>query len=321
MNKMRLLFLRSASDELKHRIDTSGPLRCCTTPLIEIGRPPTIPGSAPEWMIRPDDRKELMSYLAIKSEYDPTDSAAEDVKSKIDNVAIALQLVKPTVNFLEYWLTLDSTGDPRLCSRKIHLIKATPPDPYLSYQQHNVITIADVERATKLLPELSEAMRRHNSWAHPYSSVHRALIFFCQGYSIRLPELQQVLWAFGLDCLFTSKRKRGSQTIHERLRTLFGATFCPYKDDSVVVPGHQKRPNHSLSEIGRDVFYLRNAFVHGVPIPEAWLTKPGSPAETGYAYRLLECTEILLRLTLLKILEDPTLMTVFRDKARLDKYF
>jgi hypothetical protein len=44
-------------------------------------------------------------------------------------------------------------------------------------------------------------------------------------------------------------------------------------------------------------------------------------AHEGYAYQLCECTEILLRQTLLMLLEDQRLFDVFVDSRKLDKYF
>ena len=77
-----------------------------------------------------------------------------------------------------------------------------------------------------------------------------------------------------------------------------------------------------MAGIGKDVFKLRNAFAHGLSIPDPkWLTTPGQPEETGYGYQLVEQTEILLRLSLLTILESPTVFATFVDPARLDAYF
>jgi hypothetical protein len=61
--------------------------------------------------------------------------------------------------------------------------------------------------------------------------------------------------------------------------------------------------------------------MHGLPLDAKWLSNPGDPVESGYAYLLLECTEILLRTTLLKIMEDGTLLQTFKDPVRLDSYF
>jgi hypothetical protein len=59
-----------------------------------------------------------------------------------------------------------------------------------------------------------------------------------------------------------------------------------------------------------------------LPIPDAvWLSTKGRPFESGYAYQLWEQTEIALRLTLLRILEDQTLFDTFSDFALLDSFF
>ena len=202
-------------------------------------------------------------------------------------------------------------------------LKMTACDATLRYQQHHTISPADARRAAGILPELCNAMAQgFGSWVHPYTSVHRALTLFCQGYSVNLRDLRQLLWAAGLDCLFSSKLDRtkwGSRVIGDRLCKLWGNTFQPYANVSVAQ--NQTRPVHELQNIAVDAFELRNAYVHGKSLPQAWLCNPNSQIETGYAYQLLESTEILLRLTLLRIFEDPSLMRVFRDPVLLDSYF
>jgi len=226
---------------------------------------------------------------------------------------------------LEYRMLIDSGG-------KIKTISATSRDaalqmhsrnPTLRYQQAHTLLPTDVRRAAGILTEVNNAMATgFSSWAHPYTSVHRALVLFCQGYSVNLIDLRQVLWAAGLDCLFSSKLDRGkwgSRVIGARLCKLWGSTFQPYSQ--VSVPAHQKRPALELQNVAMDAFELRNAYVHGKSLDAAWLSDPKGQPETGYAYQLLECTEILLRLTLLRIFEDQALMKTFRDPALLDSFF
>ena len=146
---------------------------------------------------------------------------------------------------------------------------------------------------------------------------------YAQGYLTEMfAELRQFLWAMALDCLFSSKldrKKRGAQTIDQRMRMLLGAEFEPYRD--VLVPGHQTRPDHKLWSVAKDIFTLRNAVAHGLTIPDAWLTPSGRHVYEGYAYQLAECTEILLRRTLLLILAEQRMFDVFIDSRKLDKYF
>ncbi len=107
------------------------------------------------------------------------------------------------------------------------------------------------------------------------------------------------------------------------MQALLGPTLKLYEADTVSIPKHQKGRTHKiLEDVSTDIFKLSNAFAHGKPIPEVnWLADQGQPAESGYAYQLLEQTEIALRLTLLRILEDETLFAIFTDSVRLDAYF
>lgn len=276
------------------------------------------------------DRKDadaIEKYLCVAHDYDDSNpdnwKNSEDV---VESAVIALQVVKPTRQFLQYFLHKDSAGKLRSISAEIHqaALKHAAMNPYLVYQQHNVITLSDIDRANNLLPSVLKAMRKgQSSWNHDCGSVHRAMVLFCQGYAV-MSDLMQLLLAAGLDVLFASKidpKKRGSKTICDRLRAFFGSTFKPYSAETVTVPAHQKRPDYTLIEVSRDIFRFRNAYIHGVTIPAAWLSKPRSRPETGYAYQLLECTEITLRISLLRILEDPSLMAVFLDPAKLDRHF
>lgn len=325
MTKTHLLYLHSTSEELKQAIDTDGPMRCLASPPVDLVRP-TLPINAEHTpLLLPENAQALNELLAISCE----DSAGatlpshKDIDHHLTVVATALQLVKPTSAFCQYQLQLDSAHGILSHSTATEFVALRLPDPYLAYQQHHTIVPGDARRAIALLPRVSQALLRCSSWTHPSGSIHRALVFFCQGYTVDLPDLRQLLWAAGLDCLFaskTDKHKRGARIISERLRTFWGAGFRPYAADTVNIPIHQTRPDHRLTDIVKDIFQLRNAFMHGLSIPEAWLSKRESP-ESGYAYQLCECTEILLRLTLVKLFEDPVLFDVFRDPRKLDRYF
>jgi hypothetical protein len=231
------------------------------------------------------------------------------------------------VHFLSLWLQLDNGNLTETADRPVSDLDRFMPEAYLEYQQHNVISEADVQRATGLIPRLSKALDpAHGSWDHPLLPIHRAVVFFCQGYSVASTTSNQFLWAAGLDCLFASKldrNKQGSPEIARRMGVLLGSTLKLYEADTVSIPVHQTTRTHmELGNISRDIFRLRNAFAHGLPIPNiAWLSALGQPRESGYAYQLLEQTEIALRLTILRILEDETLFQTFADSARLDSYF
>jgi hypothetical protein len=77
-----------------------------------------------------------------------------------------------------------------------------------------------------------------------------------------------------------------------------------------------------MQDIGEHIFWLRNATVHGAAIPDvAWLSDAHAPRESGYAYQLMECSEILLRESLLRLMEDQALFETFINPNRLDAFF
>ena len=316
MPEIQYLFLPQASRELVLAIDRGGPIDCWQIPHISISRAPRLD--------QVDDRFQV----AITCEYDPANSPVpvNDIRSHLETFAIGLQLVRPVDEFSDYWLRLN-TETGRVLMRTASL--ALPENlggPTLAYQQHHATRLEDVQRVIGLWPLLSQAMElHHGSWTHPCGSIHRAIVFFSQGYSVGLDPLPQLCWAAGLDSLFASKRYRrlqGSREISRRMQLFFGPDFEPYSAPTVVVPGHQARPPLRLRDIAEHIFWLRNANVHGGPIPDRnWLSNPNDPQESGYAYQLMECSEILLRESLLRLLESQALFETFLDPVRLDAQF
>lgn len=321
MSDVSVLVLPDRSKELEAEVKANGPMILSTALQVKIGPVPRITDTST--LIAQRDLDTLSLPLALLCEYDSV-SNPDKIVHCIEDAAIALQLVKPTRHFLEYSMLVESGGRLKNLSATCRdaSLQMMSRGPILRYQQAHTISSADAVRAADILPNVCDArIRGFSSWTHPYGSVHRALVLFCQGYSVNLIDLRQLLWAAGLDCLFSSKldrQKWGSRTISDRLCKLWGDTFQPYSQ--VSIPVHQSRPALELRNISMDAFSLRNSYVHGNSIPQAWLS-PNGHRETGYAYQLLECTEIMLRLTLLRIFENQALMSVFLDPARLDGYF
>jgi len=327
--KKQFILLGDASGELRRAIQTSGPIALSASPPLALVAPTVTSSSFLETMFNPNQVKAVLDAvrreIAVEYVYDPASIQEEQVKSTLINALVAFQLAKPTRWFEKYWFRTDDSGQIESSSHDLGMIHISHPNPSLAYQQHHMVTLEDVELVKSCLPRVLHALypAPSGSWGHPSGPVHRALIMFAQAYLMEaFGELGQFIWAMALDSLFASKtdsRKRGSYTIVPRLRTLHGTEFEPYK--FVSVPGHQRRPEHKLWAIGEDIFKLRNAVAHGLPIPDAWLTPHGQPIYEGYAYQLAECTEILLRKTLLLIMKDQRLFDVFVDSKKLDKYF
>jgi hypothetical protein len=328
MTKTQLIFLVNCSDELKERIVKDGPIVLPGNPAVVLSLPPQIAAEAGRVHLRQTVVESIeRNSIALACEYDPGRVADTTVRHQLETVAIAVQMVKPTPVFLVLWLQLDEDNLIEMAGHPVSDLDRSFPEPYLQYQQHNVITEADIHRAVGLLPRLSKALDpAHGSWDHPLLPIHRAVLLFCQGYSITPTTPNQFLWAAGLDCLFASKldrKKQGSGEITRRMGVLLGSTLKLYEADTVSIPAHQTTRTHmELGKVSRDIFKLRNAFAHGLPIANtAWLSINGHPLESGHAYQLIEQTEIALRLTLLRLLEDQTLFDTFSDSVRLDSYF
>jgi hypothetical protein len=321
------------SKELTEEIAKSGPLSLFTQPPMVLTKPDV--KDAGKWLpsvyqttFLKDALHTLNESAVLSCTFDPNVVSAARVKQTLEHTSLLFQLVKPRRLFSEDWFELGPTSEIGACSRDLASlpVRIAGASAYLEYQQHHTITLADIETVKQCLPRLQTALDPGtSSWNHPCGPVHRALILFAEGYSsTQFGELRQFLWAMALDCLFSSKlnkQKRGGRLVTQRLKTLFGAEYEPYSGQGIRVPINQKRPNHKLTNIGEDIFLLRNACAHGLPIRDAWLSVVGKPASEGYAYQLCECTEILLRQTLLLILAEQRLFDVFVDAQKLDRYF
>ncbi len=325
--KAQLLLLRDCSADLVRSVARDGPVLCISQPIrVNLTKPPTIEAGTGRVPLLPESLREIDRLLTLRCDFATHLPGGEHARHTLNLVAIALQLVKPTRSFLELWMQLDHLGLTELVTSPVRELGfRIDSGVYLEYQQHNVIELADVSRAVGLVPRLSVALdSQYGSWDHPVLPIHRALVFFCQGYSVIPSDPRQFLWAAGLDCLYASKLERSKQSsleIRRRLEALLGSTLRAY--DTVFLPSHQQQRRHlTVTDIGQDVFKLRNAFAHGLSIPDpSWLMPAGQPPEAGYGYQLLEQTEILLRLTLLRILEDQMLFDTFSDPHLLDAYF
>lgn len=316
MPEIQYLFLPQPNRELVTAIARGGPIECTQIPPISLRSAPVIEDI--------DDR----FHATLACEYEPANSPVpvNDIRGYLERFAIGLQLVRPVDEFTDYWLKFN-TEARRVLMRSVPLVlPENLGGPMLEYQQHHATRVEDVQRVIGFWPLLSRAMElHHGSWTHPCGSIHRAIVFFSQGYSVELDPLPQLCWAAGLDSLFASKlnrRLQGSREISRRMQLFFGPDFEPYNAPTVVVPGHQARPQLRLRDIADHIFWLRNANVHGGPIPDQnWLSNPNDPPESGYAYQLMECSEILLRESLLRLLENQVLFETFLDPVRLDAQF
>ena len=328
MAKTQLMLLPSCSQELIQRVRNNGQLEILKIPrLILLSQAPAIQPQTGRVPLSVECVRQVDRSLVLSCKYED-ETGGDGVCHQLRCASIALQLIRPTSDFLNLWMQLDDQNTPEMAARDIaDLGKRIGPEPYLSYQQHNCFAESDVKRAALLMPSLNMALEPSSgSWTHPLLAIHRALVFFCQGYTVPHRDLKQFLWAAGLDCLYASKldrKKQRSPEIGRRICALLGANLKLYEADTVAVPSHQDQRNRkTVQDVVADIFRLRNALAHGLPIPDAsWLSVQGQPVESGYAYQLIEQTEIALRLTLTKLLENQSLFDIFSDASRLDAYF
>jgi hypothetical protein len=209
VSDISVLVLPDRSRQLEAEIKASGPVVLSNSPPLRIGPVPQVTDTSS--LIAKPDLDELSGSLALLCEYDTAKSKSDEIDRLVENAGITLQLVKPTRYFLEYRMLIDSSGRIKTISAESRDVTLQMPsrNPTLRYQQVHTLSPADVRRAAGILPEVRNTMATgFSSWVHPYTSVHRALVLFCQGYSVNLIDLRQVLWAAGLDCLFSSKIDR-----------------------------------------------------------------------------------------------------------------
>src|SRR5277367_4266953 len=145
MIKTQLILLKSSSDELKKRIATGGPIALPGAPSIVLSLPPKIAHEAGRVPLRRAVVEDIeRNSIAIAWTYDSGVIANETVSHQLRIVAIALQLVKPTVLFLNLWLQLDSDNLTEMVHRPVSDLDRLLPGPYVQYQQHHCITEGDV---------------------------------------------------------------------------------------------------------------------------------------------------------------------------------
>jgi hypothetical protein len=209
--KTQVLLLSDTSNELIEKLEKDGPIQCMQTPPVQLARTPKFEQYWGNVLLSPDHIRGINTSL--KSALTCTSNASELPSHELELVAIALQLVKPTRDFCKYCVMVDDNDRLQQATAEVQFLHGmVMSDPYLRYQQHHTITASDVTRAIQLIPTLLRVLEQgHGSWVHPFGSIHRAVIFFAQGYSAGLHVLRQVLWAAGLDCLFASKLNRSLQ--------------------------------------------------------------------------------------------------------------
>ena len=191
MTKKQILLLRSCDSKLIKITTQTGSIQCTSDIILSL--PPAITPNAGRVPLSEMNVLQIKNMIALSSTYDSNINNIDSVHHRLRLVAITLQLVKPTCNFLNLWLLLDGNNMTEAVDRTVSYLGPGSPEPYLAYQQHNCITEYDVSRALTFISRVEQALAPgFGSWIHPCLSIHRALILFCQGYSVNLPRASAI---------------------------------------------------------------------------------------------------------------------------------
>ena len=140
MAKTHLILLRSCSSDLIQEVRNNGPVLFPHVPIpIVLSQPPTIQSGTGRVPLSQESVREIERSLALSCAYEDRNSS-ETVRHQLQCVTIALQLVKPTSDFLNLWILLDGNNMTEMVARDVSdLGKKIGPEPYLNYQQHNCL--------------------------------------------------------------------------------------------------------------------------------------------------------------------------------------
>jgi hypothetical protein len=149
------------------------------------------------------------------------------------------------------------------------------------------------------------------------------------GYRAEFSNVRHLLWVVGLDALFTSTEweNQGARVAVQRVEDFLGCGFEIYSENRADFESIDlKLPRTTLSETLQDVYKLRNQFAHGGWPDKAWAGKVCRRSANGlediyYATTLSEAASAILRGCLKKILADPALTAMFKDKAKMNAHF
>jgi hypothetical protein len=166
----------------------------------------------------------------------------------------------------------------------------------------NSITLKDIDGLKEIIvPFLNLAEKGPEN-------VRRAVRHFNAGYQdVRDPTIQIVIWCMGIESLFSSS------TAGIPNKNLFGLIdqTVGFKRDIYEESPLKELIGNQRIEVGsviRDLFELRNRFVHGEWIPADWNTKPTRRNLTGenlnYAEVLRETASFVLRKGILHHLRE-----------------
>lgn len=228
----------------------------------------------------------------------------------LHKVFLGLRIVRPSktpYQYLHARVKPDGSFDPSGFSRAEMPLTVFPCDSWAPVRRK------DAELLRAITPNLLRV------YETKCQSVRRAVNILEMGYISQFPDVKQLLWVTGLETLFTSAKFNGAPVLIRRLRQFLGSKTRVYEQANFAA--QVAVPSLKLKDVLEDIYLVRNRLAHGEWIPESFMTRPGyALGAKSYADILLEATGIVLRMALIKILNE-SLLETFGDKDRLDGYF
>jgi hypothetical protein len=269
---------------------------------------------AREYLSKEDVKKIQAWQYALVNYYDEEQYLHGDSEALsrelVHRIFIGLRIVRPSsvpYQYLHAQIGPDGGFEPSGFMRAEMRLTVFPCDSWAPVRRK------DAEMLKAIVPALLEAYKTD------CQPVIRAMRILEVGYISEFPDVKQLMWAIGLESLFTSDKHSGAQLAIRRIRQFLGSKTRVYEQSDFQ--RHVSVPALTLKNVLGDIYDVRNKLAHGEWIPKEYLDKPGYPrGARSYGDILLEATGIILRLALIKILRE-SLLETFGSKDNLDRHF
>jgi hypothetical protein len=267
-----------------------------------------------EYLSKHDIEKIQGWECALVHHYDEEEyfhtEAEQRSRELLSKVFIGLRIVRPSripYQYLHARVQSNGALDPSAFSRAEVPLTVLPCDTWTPIRRKD----ADLLKA--IAPTLLKA------YAINCQPVKRAMRILETGYVSPFVDVKQLMWVTGLESLFTSTTYNGASVAMNRIRRFLGSKTQIYEQTDFPVT--MSLPSLTLKNVLGDIYRVRNRLAHGEWVPEEFLKRPGyAGGPKSYADVLVEATGVVLRLALIKILNE-SLLETFGDKDKLDRYF
>ena len=302
------------------------------SPEMSIGRPLPIWESITienvHTLLKPENFKLWREYLAPRTREklgslqvalvhrfrsaDQTGTGREEENSKdlLFKTFTCLRAIKPTKDdFAAIHLRLVQAGNADVYS--FTEPPQTPPNVPDS-ESINTIAQADVAKLGQLTGSFLRLVE-----AGP-NNFKRAVRFFNIGYlDIRDAVIQIITWVVAIESVFSNEEQTISRKeLVERVNASIGSDTAIYEDSDMRE--FLQMPPVKVGDVIGDLLELRDRFVHGKWIPQAWKDKATRTTLTGssasYADMLREAASCILRKLILREVEKGSVPTQFGER-------